>query len=98
MPANTAFALSVAGAAYETDGEKFSNEMLVEKRVFLIKEFNLAGSSFEDQFATLQSLLLYQLIGIFHKEQSRESTSPFPAPRAPRRRFLRIGANSLSLP
>lgn len=37
MPTHTAFALTVAGGAYETEGQSFSNEMLVEKRVFLVR-------------------------------------------------------------
>lgn len=37
MPTHTAFALTVTGAAYEPAGETFSNEMLVEKRVFLVR-------------------------------------------------------------
>lgn len=37
MPAHTAFALTVAGGAYEREGQSFSNEMLVEKRVFLVR-------------------------------------------------------------
>jgi len=32
-----AFALTVAGGAYEPEGQSFSNEMLVEKRVFLVR-------------------------------------------------------------
>jgi len=91
-----AFALSVAGAAYETEGQSFSNEMLVEKRVFLIKgersyrfsdcqpittdcrSTSLTGfldptKNWDDRFATLQSLLLYQLLGLFHRDEQRES-------------------------
>lgn len=37
MTSHTAFALTVTGAAYEKEGEGFSNEMLVEKRVFLVR-------------------------------------------------------------
>lgn len=37
MPTHTAFALTVAGAAYSAEGEGFSNEMLVEKRVYLVR-------------------------------------------------------------
>jgi hypothetical protein len=37
LPTHSAFALTVAGAAYSPDGEGFSNEMLVEKRVYLVR-------------------------------------------------------------
>jgi len=37
LPAHMAFALTVAGGAYEPEGQSFSNEMLVEKRVFLVR-------------------------------------------------------------
>lgn len=37
MSTHTAFALTVAGAAYSPDGEQFSNDMLVEKRVYLVR-------------------------------------------------------------
>ncbi|GAA5863556.1 hypothetical protein JCM8547_007284 [Rhodosporidiobolus lusitaniae] len=71
MPSHTAFALTVAGGAYEKEGYGFSNEMLVEKRVFLVRGFQTPGKSFDEQFATLQSLLLYQLLGLFHREEQQ---------------------------
>lgn len=37
MTSHTAFALTVTGAAYVEEGQGFSNEMLVEKRVFLVR-------------------------------------------------------------
>lgn len=37
LPTHMAFALTVAGGAYEPEGQSFSNEMLVEKRVFLVR-------------------------------------------------------------
>lgn len=47
MPAHTAFALTVAGGAYEREGQSFSNEMLVEKRVFLVRGESFWFSSLE---------------------------------------------------
>lgn len=110
-PTHTAFALTVVGAAYEhsAEGESFSNEMLVEKRVFLVRSgssvpacwrrctraliyfssegFNKEGTSEDERFASLQSMLLYQLLGLFHQDEQRASpprslsnqalTSPF---------------------
>ncbi|KAI5479046.1 zinc finger, C2H2-type transcription factor [Pseudohyphozyma bogoriensis] len=60
MPTHTAFALTVAGGSYFPEGETFSNEMLVEKRVYLVRSFNKEGSTEEEKFAGLQSMLLYQ--------------------------------------
>jgi hypothetical protein len=37
MALHGAFALTIVGGAYEAEGQAFSNEMLVEKRVFLIR-------------------------------------------------------------
>lgn len=121
LPTHTAFALTVTGAAYEADGEQFSNEMLVEKRyvlsflpvlgtetdarlafrVFLVRcvscgsraqvprdfwadwvlvrrGFNKAENTDDDKFASLQSMLLYQLLGLFHREEQRASPFLFP--------------------
>ncbi|KAM0748180.1 hypothetical protein T439DRAFT_328165 [Meredithblackwellia eburnea MCA 4105] len=75
MPTHTAFALTVTGAAYEKDGEQFSNEMLVEKRVFLVRGFNKPGNTEDDKFASLQSMLLYQLLGLFHKDEAQRVLS-----------------------
>ncbi|KAK4058625.1 hypothetical protein OIO90_000069 [Microbotryomycetes sp. JL221] len=75
MPGHTAFALTVTGAAYSTDGEGFSNEMLVEKRVYLVKGFNKEGVPFEERFAILQSMLLYQLLGIMHPDEEQRILS-----------------------
>ncbi|KAL8293014.1 hypothetical protein RQP46_000708 [Phenoliferia psychrophenolica] len=80
MPTHTAFALTVTGAAYEAEGETFSNEMLVEKRVFLVRGFNKPGNTDTDKFSSLQSMLLYQLLGLFHKdEQQRQLSHTFHA-------------------
>lgn len=38
--------------------------------------FNKEGTSDEDRFATLQSMLLYQLLGLFHRDEQREFVSP----------------------
>ncbi|GJN94380.1 hypothetical protein Rhopal_007460-T1 [Rhodotorula paludigena] len=75
MPAHTAFALTVAGAWYEPEGQAFSNEMLVEKRVFLVRGFQDEGKSWSDKFASLQSLLLYQLLGLFHRDEQQRLLS-----------------------
>ena len=45
MALHSAFALTIAGGAYETDGQSFSNEMLVEKRVFLIRGESQGGET-----------------------------------------------------
>lgn len=94
LPTHTAFALTVAGGAYEPEGQSFSNEMLVEKRVFLVRgassllgaavetfELILTSSrdagfqeeqkSWDEKFSSLQSLLLYQLLGLFHRDEQR---------------------------
>ncbi|GAA5958331.1 hypothetical protein JCM3765_004795 [Sporobolomyces pararoseus] len=71
MALHNAFALSIAGGAYESDGQSFSNEMLVEKRVFLIRGFLEPTKTWEDRFASLQSLLLYQLLGFFHRDEQQ---------------------------
>lgn len=34
--------------------------------------FNKEGTSDEDRFATLQSMLLYQLLGLFHRDEQRK--------------------------
>ncbi|ORY79776.1 hypothetical protein BCR35DRAFT_304607 [Leucosporidium creatinivorum] len=75
LPTHSAFALTVAGAAYSPEGEGFSNEMLVEKRVYLVRGFNKEGTSDEDRFATLQSMLLYQLLGLFHRDEQQRILS-----------------------
>ncbi|BGP51752.1 hypothetical protein JCM10450v2_007702 [Rhodotorula kratochvilovae] len=75
LPTHTAFALTVAGGAYEPEGQSFSNEMLVEKRVFLVRGFQEKDKSWEDRFASLQSLLLYQLLGIFHRDEQQRLLS-----------------------
>ncbi|KWU45571.1 hypothetical protein RHOSPDRAFT_32876 [Rhodotorula sp. JG-1b] len=75
MPAHTAFALTVAGGAYEREGQSFSNEMLVEKRVFLVRGFQDAGKSWDERFASMQSLLLYQLLGLFHRDEQQRLLS-----------------------
>ncbi|GAA5981325.1 hypothetical protein JCM5350_004365 [Sporobolomyces pararoseus] len=71
MALHNAFALTIAGGAYESDGQSFSNEMLVEKRVFLIRGFLEPTKTWEDRFASLQSLLLYQLLGFFHRDEQQ---------------------------
>ncbi|GAA5908520.1 hypothetical protein JCM8208_002653 [Rhodotorula glutinis] len=75
LPAHMAFALTVAGGAYEPEGQSFSNEMLVEKRVFLVRGFQEQEKSWEDRFASLQSLLLYQLLGLFHRDEQQRLLS-----------------------
>ncbi|GAA6034728.1 hypothetical protein JCM8097_001141 [Rhodosporidiobolus ruineniae] len=75
MPTHTAFALTVAGGAYEPAGQSFSNEMLVEKRVYLVRGFQAPEKNFDDRFASLQSLLLYQLLGLFHKDEQQRLLS-----------------------
>lgn len=47
---HTAFSLCVAGAALDSGvGEQFSNQMLVEKRLFLVRNFNkVSGASCDD--------------------------------------------------
>ncbi|GAA5985699.1 hypothetical protein JCM10908_007078 [Rhodotorula pacifica] len=75
MPAHTAFALTVAGGAYEREGQSFSNEMLVEKRVFLVRGFQDAGKTWEERFSSMQSLLLYQLLGLFHRDEQQRLLS-----------------------
>ncbi|KAI5477366.1 zinc finger, C2H2-type transcription factor [Pseudohyphozyma bogoriensis] len=68
---------------YQTDedGEQlsgkngFGNAMLLEKRVHLIRIFNTLFTEFEDKFAALQSMLLYQLLGLFHKEEQQRKLS-----------------------
>ncbi|GAA5830003.1 hypothetical protein JCM11251_006841 [Rhodosporidiobolus azoricus] len=78
MPTHTAFALTVAGGSYEESGQSFANEMLVEKRVYLVRGFQDPEKTFDDRFASLQSLLLYQLLGLFHRdEQQRLLTQSF---------------------
>lgn len=104
MSVATSFALTVAGAAYTPGGEGFSNEMLVEKRVFLVRGesrssavccpawsrarstfpfvlrltlafhtgFNKVDTNDDERFSTLQSMLLYQLLGLFHRDEQRE--------------------------
>lgn len=77
MSTHTAFALSVTGGAFdqsEDGGEKFSNEMLVEKRVFLVRGFNKRNGDDASKFASLQSMLLYQLLGLFHRDEQRNFT------------------------
>jgi hypothetical protein len=44
MALHGAFALTIVGGAYEAEGQAFSNEMLVEKRVFLIRGTLLSRS------------------------------------------------------
>jgi hypothetical protein len=44
QPTHTAFALTVAGGAYVPEGQSFSNEMLVEKRVFLVRGASSSSS------------------------------------------------------
>ncbi|GAA5930189.1 uncharacterized protein JCM15063_004739 [Sporobolomyces koalae] len=75
MALHGAFALTVAGGAFEDDGQVFSNEMLVEKRVFLIRGFMNADKNWDDQFASIQSLLLYQLLGFFHRDEQQRLLS-----------------------
>ncbi|GAA5896275.1 hypothetical protein JCM5296_002933 [Sporobolomyces johnsonii] len=75
MATHTAFALTVAGGAYEPEGQAFSNEMLVEKRVFLVRGFQQPEKTFDDRFASLQSLLLYQLLGLFHRDEQQRLLS-----------------------
>ncbi|GAA5868500.1 hypothetical protein JCM3774_005399 [Rhodotorula dairenensis] len=75
MPTHTAFALTVAGGAYEREGQSFSNEMLVEKRVFLVRGFQDASKSWEERFSSMQSLLLYQLLGLFHRDEQQRLLS-----------------------
>ncbi|BGP20208.1 hypothetical protein JCM10213_005937 [Rhodosporidiobolus nylandii] len=75
MATHTAFALTVAGGAYEPEGQSFSNEMLVEKRVFLVRGFQAPEKTFDDRFASLQSLLLYQLLGLFHRDPQQQLLS-----------------------
>ncbi|GAA6020590.1 hypothetical protein JCM10207_008678 [Rhodosporidiobolus poonsookiae] len=75
MPSHTAFALTVAGGAYEPEGQAFSNEMTIEKRVFLVRGFQAPEKTFEDRFASLQSLLLYQLLGLFHRDEQQRLLS-----------------------
>ncbi|KAM0792594.1 hypothetical protein ACM66B_005255 [Microbotryomycetes sp. NB124-2] len=75
MPGHTAFALTVAGASYSTEGESFSNEMLVEKRVYLVRNFNKDSTTAEEQFSYMQSMLLYQLLGLFHPDEHQRVLS-----------------------
>ncbi|SGY77308.1 BQ5605_C005g03600 [Microbotryum silenes-dioicae] len=70
-PVAVTFALTVVGAAYASDGQGFSNEMLVEKRTFIVRSFNKADATEESRFTFLQSLLLYQLLGLFHRDQEQ---------------------------
>ncbi|GAA5906097.1 uncharacterized protein JCM6883_002549 [Sporobolomyces salmoneus] len=71
MALHNAFALTIVGGAYEPEGQSFSNEMLVEKRVFLIRGFLDPSKNWDDRFASLQSLLLYQLLGFFHRDEQQ---------------------------
>ncbi|BGP03475.1 zinc finger, C2H2-type transcription factor [Rhodotorula toruloides] len=75
MEVHTAFALTVAGGAYERDGQSFSNEMLVEKRVFLVRGFQEKNKTWDQKFASLQSMLLYQLLGLFHRDEQQRLLS-----------------------
>ncbi|GEM11000.1 zinc finger, C2H2-type transcription factor [Rhodotorula toruloides] len=75
MEVHTAFALTVAGGAYERDGQSFSNEMLVEKRVFLVRGFQEKSKTWDQKFASLQSMLLYQLLGLFHRDEQQRLLS-----------------------
>jgi hypothetical protein len=67
------FTLCVTGTAYDCEGETrhyFSDEMLVEKKVFIVKHFNNKATSEDDRFGTFRSMLLYQLLGLFHRRVS----------------------------
>ncbi|GAA6060700.1 hypothetical protein JCM10212_005082 [Sporobolomyces blumeae] len=75
IAAHSAFVLTVAGSAYELEGQAFSNEMLVEKRVYIIRGFVDPQKTWEDRFASLQSLLLYQLLGLFHRDEQQRLLS-----------------------
>ncbi|SCV69566.1 BQ2448_2586 [Microbotryum intermedium] len=70
-PIAMAFALTVVGAAYASDGQGFSDEMLVEKRTFIVRSFNKPDATEANRFVFLQSLLLYQLLGLFHRDQEQ---------------------------
>jgi hypothetical protein len=75
LPPHTVFALSVTGAAYEREGQagrSFSDDMLTKKRVFNVRNFNNKLNSEIDRFGSLQSMLLYQLLGFFHRDEDRE--------------------------
>ncbi|ORY79777.1 hypothetical protein BCR35DRAFT_352677 [Leucosporidium creatinivorum] len=75
LPVHLAFSLTVAGASYSPEGHSFANEMLVEKRVFLVRHFNTEGLTQEERFATIQSMLLYQLLGLFHRDEQQRILS-----------------------
>ncbi|KIM83662.1 hypothetical protein PILCRDRAFT_819307 [Piloderma croceum F 1598] len=76
LPPHTVFALSVTGAAYEREGQagrSFSDDMLTKKRVFNVRNFNNKLNSEVDRFGSLQSMLLYQLLGFFHRDEDQRS-------------------------
>jgi hypothetical protein len=78
LPAHIAFALTVAGAAYDREGEMgrvFCDDVLPEKALCIVRNFNDKRRSDDDKFGILQSLVIYQLLGFFHWNQDRELIS-----------------------
>ncbi|KAI5480120.1 zinc finger, C2H2-type transcription factor [Pseudohyphozyma bogoriensis] len=53
----------------------FGDQVLLEKRVHLIGAYSSLFKTFEDRFAALQSMLLYQLLGLFHVNSQQRHLS-----------------------
>lgn len=72
MSAPLAFSLAVAGSGYAAAASKFHSTMLKEKRVFAAEHMSERNLTTDEQFAGLQSLLLYNIIGAFCDDPIRE--------------------------
>ncbi|KAH8925600.1 hypothetical protein BT69DRAFT_1332013 [Atractiella rhizophila] len=75
MDTHLAYAIAVAGAllAATPEGSLFGDQMLTEKRIYMVRDFSAPGTSFAVKFASLQALLVYQLVGFGHREAHHRS-------------------------
>ncbi|KAL8286783.1 hypothetical protein RQP46_004311 [Phenoliferia psychrophenolica] len=68
MTPQVAFALAVAGAGLEDDGREFHASMVKEKRIFAIHHLHELELSELEMFSVLQSLSIYNFLGLFHED------------------------------
>lgn len=77
MTPQVAFALAVAGAGLETEGTEFHGNMVKEKRIFAIHHLHELELTELEMFSVLQSLSVYNYLGLYHEDPMRESPTVF---------------------
>ncbi|KAI5476303.1 zinc finger, C2H2-type transcription factor [Pseudohyphozyma bogoriensis] len=75
MPVSAAFAFSVVGSTLDAEGEQFSQDMLGQKRGHIVEAIARLNLDLHNKFGFIQAMLLYQLIGLFHKDEAERAKS-----------------------